>query len=191
MYHSWFNRCLRLGTDIVAFPPPHPPIISQATMNKLVHMYFHIVGSLSLGQIASSGIAGTKEKHIFIFVRWQIPFHWGYKKDILKSTKKKSCYSSEKPNSLSGCHLVVHVGFKIEGFRFKKTGFYRVITFCQHCRNLCRWLLPPPTNDLILSSASPTSRRQRLRSHIISHVRGHLWTGVCDSNPVCLGYRPF
>lgn len=69
MYHSLFDHCLRLGTDIVAFPPPHLPIISQATMNKLVHMYFHIVGSLSFGQIARNGIAGTKEKHILIFVR--------------------------------------------------------------------------------------------------------------------------
>ena len=92
-------------------------------MNNLVHMYFHIVGGVSLGPIAGSGIAGAKEKHICIFVRCHIPRHWSCKKDIFKSTKKKSCYSQEKPKSLSCCHSMVHVGFKIEGFNFTKTVF--------------------------------------------------------------------
>lgn len=92
-----------------------------------MHVYFHIVGGVSSGPIAGSGIAGANEKHICIFVRCHIPRHWNCKKDIFKSTKKKSCHSQEKPNSLSYCHSMVHVGFKIEGFNFTETGFKRVI----------------------------------------------------------------
>ena len=57
-------------------------IINHAAVNSLVHIYFHIVGSVSLGPNAGSGIARVKEKHACIFVRCHVPLHWGCKKVV-------------------------------------------------------------------------------------------------------------
>lgn len=58
---SLFNHCLCIQLDIVA---NIVKIINHAVMTNLVHRYFHIIGGVSLGQIAGSEIAGAKEKHM-------------------------------------------------------------------------------------------------------------------------------
>lgn len=57
-------------------------IINHAAVNNLVHMYFHIVGGVSLGPNAGSGIPRVKEKHVCIFVRCHVPLNWGCKKVV-------------------------------------------------------------------------------------------------------------